>query len=248
MARNPVEGMRPWLRGAPWLVGAFLLTLILRAPAAWLPLPSQGPLSFSGTAGHLLRGESQLTFQDQSLGTLRWAVGLPRSLDGVPVTLSLQGPALQGTARAELSPAAWRATVQRLTLDSRALKDALAPYAIAPEGTLQGRDLVLRGRGKVLESASGALRWTGGLVRYRLGGSRYAPTFPPLSAELTSGAGGQLEAEVSAPSGPVLSLALRPNGWVDLAVRRRLLRLADFPAPEGVDDDAVLLELSERVL
>lgn len=248
MARNSVEGMRPWLRGAPWLVGAFLLTLILRAPAAWLPLPSQGPLSFSGTAGHLLRGESQLTYGNQSLGTLRWAVGLPRSFGGVPVTLNLEGPALQGMARAELSPSTWRATVQHLTLDSRALKSALAPYAIAPEGTLQGRDLVLMGRGKVLESASGALRWTGGLVRYRLGGNSYAPTFPPLSANLIPGQGGLLEALVSAPSGPVLSLALRPNGWVDLAIRRRLLRLADFPAPEGVEDDAVLLELSERVL
>lgn len=243
-----MEGMRPWLRGAPWVMGAFLLTLILRAPAAWLPLPSQGPLSFSGTAGHLLRGESQLAYRGQGLGTLRWAVGLPTSLDGIPVTLSLQGPALQGSADAELSPSAWRATVHRLSLDSRALKDALAPYAIAPEGTLQGRNLVLSGHGKQLDSATGALRWTGGLVRYRLGGNSYAPTFPPLSAELSPGAGGQLEAEVSAPSGPVLSLALRPGGWADLAVRRRLLRLADFPAPEGMGDDTVLLELSERVL
>lgn len=243
-----MEGVKPWLRGAPWVIGGFLLTLMLRAPAAWLPLPSEGPVSFSGTAGHLLRGESQLTYRGQGLGTVRWTVGLPRSLDGVPVTLSLQGPALQGTAEAELSPSAWRATVQRLTLDSRALKDALAPYAIAPEGTLQGRDLILSGRGNRLESATGALRWTGGLVRYRLGGNSYAPTFPPLSATLAPGPGGQLEAEVSAPSGPVLSLALRPGGWADLAVRRRLLRLADFPAPEGMGDDTVLLELSERVL
>ena len=243
-----MEGVRPWLRGAPWVIGAFLLTLMLRAPAAWLPLPSQGPLSFSGTAGHLLRGESQLAYRGQALGTLRWVVGLPTSLDGVPVTLRLQGPALQGAAEAELSPTAWRARVQRLSLDSRALKDTLAPYAIAPEGTLQGRDLILSGRGNALESASGALRWTGGLVRYRLGGNSYAPTLPPLSAELTPGAGGLLEAEVSAPSGPVLSLTLRPGGWVDLAVRRRLLRLADFPAPEGMGDDTVLLELSERVL
>ena len=243
-----MEGVKPWLRAAPWVIGGFLLTLMLRAPAAWLPLPSEGPVSFSGTAGHLLRGESQLTYRGQGLGTVRWAVGLPRSLDGIPVTLSLQGPALQGTAEAELSPSAWRATVQRLTLDSRALKDALAPYAIAPEGTLQGRDLILSGRGNRLESATGALRWTGGLVRYRLGGNSYAPTFPPLSATLAPGPGGQLEAEVSAPSGPVLSLALRPGGWADLAVRRRLLRLADFPAPEGMGDDTVLLELSERVL
>ncbi len=243
-----MEGVRPWLRSAPWVIGAFLLTVFLRAPAAWLPLPSQGPLSFSGTAGHLLRGESQLTYRGQGLGTLRWAMGLPTSLDGVPVTLSLQGPALQGTADAELSPTGWRATVQRLTLDSRALQDALAPYAIAPEGTLQGRDLMLSGYGNQLESASGALRWTGGLVRYRLGGNSYAPTFPPLSATLAPGAGGQLGAEVSAPSGPVLSLVLRPGGWVDLAVRRRLLRLADFPAPKGMSDDTVLLELSERVL
>ena len=243
-----MEGVKPWLRAAPWVIGGFLLTLMLRAPAAWLPLPSEGPVSFSGTAGHLLRGESQLIYRGQGLGTVRWAVGLPRSLDGIPVTLSLQGPALQGTAEAELSPSAWRATVQRLTLDSRALKDALAPYAIAPEGTLQGRDLILSGRGNRLESATGALRWTGGLVRYRLGGNSYAPTFPPLSATLAPGPGGQLEAEVSAPSGPVLSLALRPGGWADLAVRRRLLRLADFPAPEGMGDDTVLLELSERVL
>ena len=243
-----MERIRPWLRGASWVIGAFLLTLMLRAPAAWLPLPSEGPLSFSGTAGHLLHGESELAYRGQELGMLRWTVGLPTSLDGVPVTLSLQGPALQGTAQAELAPTAWRATVQRLILDSRALKDALAPYAIAPEGTLQGRNLTLSGRGNQLESASGALRWTGGLVRYRLGGNSYAPTFPPLSAELTPRAGGQLEAKVSAPSGPVLSLVLRPGGWVDLAVRRRLLRLADFPAPESMGDDTVLLELSERVL
>ena len=243
-----MEGVRPWLRSAPWVLGAFLLSLILRAPAAWLPLPSQGPLSFSGTAGHLLRGESQLSYQGQRLGTLRWAVGLPRSFDGLPLTMSLQGPALQSVAEAELSPTAWRATVQRLSLDNRVLKDALAPFAIAPEGTLQGRNLIFSGQGNQLHSASGALRWTGGLVRYRLGGNGYAPTFPPLSAKLSSGAGGQLKAEVSAPSGPVLSLALRPDGWLDLAVRRRLLRLADFPAPEGVGDDTVLLELSERVL
>lgn len=240
--------MRPWLRGAPWVVGAFLLTLLLRAPAAWLPLPMEGALRLSDPTGHLLRGQSQLTYGGQALGTLRWAVGLPRSLTHLPVTLNLQGPELQGTAEAELSPTTWRATVARLTVDSRALKDALAPYAIAPEGTLQGRDLTLSGRGSRLESASGALRWTGGLVRYRLGGAGYAPTFPPLSASLTQGAEGRLEALVTAPSGPVLSLSLRPGGWVDLAVRRRLLRLADFPTPEGVSDDTVLVELSERVL
>lgn len=243
-----MEGVRPWLRGASWVLGAFLLTLILRAPAAWLPLPNQGPLSFSGTAGHMLRGKSQLAYRGQGLGTLHWSVGLPSSLDGLPVTLKVRGPTLQGEAEAALSPTAWRATVRRLSLDSRALKDALAPYAIAPEGELQGTNLRLSGHGNRLESASGALRWTGGLVRYRLGGNRYAPTFPPLSAKLHSGANGQLEAEVSAPSGPVLSLAVRSDGWVDLAVRRRLLRLADFPAPKGMGDDTVLLELSERVL
>ena len=37
LARNPMEGVRPWLRGAPWVLGAFLLSLIPRAPPRGCP-------------------------------------------------------------------------------------------------------------------------------------------------------------------------------------------------------------------
>lgn len=234
------------LQGGRWIAAAFVLTLVLRAPAAWLPLPQGGALAVSGATGHLLAGTVQLAYRGQPLGALSWHLTRPETL-ALPLRLSLEGPTLTLQGMAQLRPGSWTLSIPQLALSSSALKQWLSPYEIAPEGEIQGRDVRVEGAGQTLTMVGGTLRWTGGPVRYRLGGATFEPTFPPLSAELGRNAQGAAAATVASPAGPVLDFALRGNGWVDLSIKKRLLTLARSPAPEGLGEDAQVLALSEKV-
>jgi|AACY02.2.fsa_nt_gi Bacterial type II secretion system protein N. len=241
-----MERLRGALRGGGWVATAFFLTLVLRAPAAWLPFPQEGALSFSRPTGHPLAGAVDLAYRGQPLGTLRWHLARPTAL-ALPLGLNLEGPGLALSGTAQLTPSRWTVILPRLALDSRTLKQWLGPYEIAPEGEVQGRDVRLTGAGPTLTTLGGTLRWTGGPVRYRLGGTTFEPTFPPLSAELGQNPQGAPAGTVSSPAGPVLDFALGPGGWVDLSIKKRLLTLARFPAPDGLGEDAQVLALSEKV-
>lgn len=241
-----MERLGAALRGGRWVAAAFVLTLVLRAPAAWLPFPQAGALTFSAATGHLLSGTVELAYRGQPLGLLHWHLTRPETL-ALPLGLNLEGAGLTLSGTAQLSPSRWTLTLPRVVLGSTTLKQWLGPYEIAPEGEVQGRDIQLASTGETLTSLAGTLRWTGGPVRYRLGGVTYEPTFPPLSVELGQNPQGAAAGTVASPAGPVLDFALRGDGWVDLSIKKRLLSLARFPAPEGLGEDAQVLALSEKV-
>ena len=105
-----MERLGAALQGGRWIAAAFVLTLVLRAPAAWLPLPQGGALAVSGATGHLLAGTVQLAYRGQPLGALSWHLTRPETL-ALPLRLSLEGPTLTLQGMAQLRPGSWTLSI-----------------------------------------------------------------------------------------------------------------------------------------
>jgi hypothetical protein len=97
-------------------------------------------------------------------------------------------------------------------------------------------------------SAAADARWSGGPVRYQLGGRSWFAEFPPLDAELEA-TDGQPRLLVHHPGGQdLLDVRVDGAGWAHLRVRYGFVRLAAFPWPDPPADDAVVIEISEQIL
>jgi len=97
------------------------------------------------------------------------------------------------------------------------------------------------------ESASGQLVWLGGQVVYPKGRKHASAQLPMLVAKLSS-QNKELQADVSTVEGLSLaSASMKKDGWANLAVRKAMIDLVGEKWPNKVSQDAIVVELSERV-
>lgn len=234
------------------VIGLFLVLVfaVVMAPAGMVRtlLPEDGALRILDPAGTIWSGGGDVFLAGQAAGHLEWrfdAAALTRGALGYDVRVSGSDHQLTGTVR--LSPAAGTVTLVGRAASAFANR-WLAPYDIALSGDLEAQEVRLRVPYDLAASggtASGSLTWTGGPIRYRLGGRSYAGSLPPLVAYLGDG----LEAVVY-PQGretPLLRAELLGNGFVKIGVTQLLTDLAGNPWPGSHAAHDVVLEVEEQV-
>jgi hypothetical protein len=251
-APNPARRRRwPWVLGA---VVVLLVAVVAGAPAGLVARVVAGAderVRLLDAAGSAFDGSARLLVEGRDLGRLAWTASAAALGSGrLGADLVLTGPDL--VVRGRASVGADRAlTVEDLVarVGEARLDAILRPYAIEPSGELRiGGPARLRVEAGRLTAAEGEGTWSGGPVRYRLGGQVFFADLPPLTATLATRDGVPV-AVVSDPAGaPLLDASLRTDGWVDLRMRYRMAALAGFPWPDPPAPDTIVLELSEQVL
>lgn len=230
---------------------AFVAALIVLAPAGAVKMAlarSDAPVNLVRPEGRLWSGSGELYLRDVALGRLTWQLTPSTLLAGrLGATLSLDDSGHHLEAHAALGARALKLERLRGVVQETSMDRVLNPYAIDVGGELRIDDGALRVRGQRVVAASGGGHWSGGRVRYRLGGEVYTQTLPPLTGTLAEREGRPL-LEVTDDSGrPLLDVALVREGWARLRVRYRFVALAGFPWPSRPAPDTVVLELEERL-
>lgn len=241
--------------GLPLAFGllAFLVLVVVAAPAGVVAriVPAFEPrVALLAPAGRLWSGSADLVFDGQPLGRIQWTL-VPASLVRAQLAadLVLTAPGHGARARASIG-ATGRVRLDAVSaeLEQAALRDLLAPYSIFPAG----RILVTEGTAVIdeqqLRTASADASWSGGPVRYQLGGQSWFATFPPLDAELEAVDGVPLLVIRDPDAAEVLDVRIDGAGWAHLRIRYRLVAMAGFPWPDPPAPDTVVVEVSEQIL
>lgn len=240
MKRTLVIGIVLFVAFAVALAPAALVRTVLPAEAGVALLDPQGTL-WDGTASLYLGGQpaGRLDWNFRPVTVLQGELGYAFELTGPEHALTGAVGVGAGAGSLVMSGRAAAAFVNRW----------LAPYDIAITGDLMFEsvelhvpyDYAVSGAGR----AGGNATWPGGPIRYRLGGTGYAGSLPPLVAYLGEG----LEAVVYPQDGqtPLLRAELLPDGFVKIGVTQLLTRLAGNPWPGSHADHEVVLEVEEQL-
>ena len=225
----------------------FLTVLVLRAPAGLIRMlvPADAGIDLLDVSGTLWQGSGQVLVAGVAVGRIGWSFLPGRLLNGeLGYHLSLTGDdlALQGRLHAGMTETGGSAGGQ---VDAAFANRWLAAYDIRLSGTFTLEDITFTVRRQKLTALSGAVRWNGGPVAYRLSGKLHEATLPPLRGDL--GPGPFAVVYPAAESTPLLHVRLQEDGFLKIGVTRYLTRLVGDPWPGGDPDHAVVLEVEEQV-
>lgn len=229
----------------------FVAFAVAMAPAGLVRsfIPPDSDAQLLEPAGTVWRGSASLLIGGSPAGRLSWSFRPVTLFQGrLGYHLELAGPGHELAGNGAMGLREGRATLSG-RLSAEVVNRWLRVYDILISGGMKLDAISVRlpydagrtGAG----SASGSLTWSGGDVRYRLGGRNYAASMPPLVAYLGEG----LEAVVYPQDGqtPLLKLEVLDDGFVRIGVTKLMTRLAGNPWPGSHGDHEVVVEVEQQL-
>lgn len=248
----------------------FAIVAISFAPAGIIPrlLSTNPDLDMVDARGTLWRGQGQLIaaggFQ---IGTIHWDFKPTSLLTAMPeYAWQLDNPSikLSGTA-------ASRGQVLYIDalgdLETHLVNDFIQRYDMRIEGhfNIDLNDVVAQLDNQQLKAGRGEVHWTGGGVTYQLSGRLYQATLPPMVAyleTLTPEQGTDSALVMAQPSPPRVQMVVfaqgnetplmfshqTNGGFVKVGITKLFTKLLNNPWPGSDPDQAIVLEVEERLL
>ena len=232
----------------------FLVVAIAYAPASVVkrPVENAAPdVVLLEPRGTIWDGQADLLAKGVAIGKLNWQTHLLATLTLTPAAdwqLNNNAAALHGTAGYDFGQAE---IVANGEADVSLLNDWLNAYDIFLTGdvTLDKVSVELATMAKRIDHLAGDIHWTGGQVRYNMGGLLQSATLPPMTVSLTTAAGeprAVLYAQGDAT--PLIIVNQTTNGFVKIGMTKRFTRLLNKPWPGSDPDHVVVLEVEEQLL
>ncbi|MDP4640220.1 MAG: type II secretion system protein N, partial [Pseudomonadales bacterium] len=182
---------------------------------------------------------------------LAWRLAPAGLLAGeLRLMLDLAGAGHQLQARTSLTPA--QLVVHNLAGEVQAsyLQPLATPYGLGLSGALEIRNIALTSAGNWLASAAGDLQWTGGRLEFPTPLGPQQIYLPAMQGNISlQGDNLALEVLTQAVAGgePILTILVKPTGWVEVAIKARLFKLAQLPWPATAGLDATALTVEEKL-
>lgn len=249
----PAPGRRRrWAFVAIWVVaggvGALALLVYLWPARALVPLVERvDGLTVWDVRGRWWRGEARMAVGELTLGRLAWQwapAGLASRELRFDWQLKGRDHALGGTGGLAVGGWALNAAGR---VAATVVNPALAAYDINLGGDFAFEAIALRAAAGATLSAAGASHWSGGVVHYRIRGRRRAVLLPAMTGRLAVVDGEPTLAVASAAGERLFDVRLAADGWIHLALTKRFLDVAGHPWPGAAADDAVVVEIAERL-
>lgn len=238
---------------------AFVVFLAITAPLHFVwpylqPVLGPLPVKVQGVSGTLWNGHLQL--QQAMVGDLAldWRLQ-PASLLTLAPQLEVRVDSANLNLKGQLIVTADRHIRLRdldAFVDSRLLQPLLKRQRTEIGGTFEAEnlaiDLELDNNQPQLVSASGRLLYSGGNASFPVQRKTVAATVPMLVGELGM-ANGVLTVPVMTTAREAVSqLFLKPDGWGGIKVQRRLLDVTAQPWNGKEGPDAIIFEVSQKIL
>jgi hypothetical protein len=232
-------------------IATFAVCAIVLAPVSlvgFLVRDAQ-PVTLGSLTGTLWHGGGDLGYDGTPLGHLNWSFAPALLLNGqFGFEVHLHGDQLDFAGRAGASPNTATAQLHG-TLDAALLKEPLARYAVELPGSfaLDNVDVTHR-YGSRLPMLHGDLKWSGGMVNYRLSGRDQRIELPPLIGLLDSSSGQPtLTATQISDKTPLLIGHLAEDGVASIGITKQFTKMLGQPWPGSEPDHAVVLEVGEKL-
>jgi len=234
---------------------AFLGFLITYLPASlvWAQfkdktaeiLPALRVLTIEGSLWH---GQADLRVGDFTPSRVTWQLASHRLLaGGLPVQINATGTGHQLLALMTLKPSSIVLEHLSGTLQPDYLNQLGARFGLSTSGDVTLENIQLGVNQTGLSAATGRLNWAGGQLTFPDPRGTGLINLPPLQGHISlqdkdfSLAVSQQKNGLDAQ---LVSLLLKPDGWVKVAIKARLFKLAQLPWPssDSLDDTALALE------
>ena len=166
------------------------------------------------------------------------------------LNLDLAGAGHQLNAQTSLTPS--RLVVHNLAGQMQAsyLQPLAARYGLGLSGELEIQNIALVTAGNWLASAAGHLQWTGGRLVFPTPQGPQQIYLPAMQGNISlQGDNLALEVLTQAAAGgePILTILVKPTGWVEVAIKARLFKLAQLPWPATANLDDTALKVEEKL-
>ena len=167
---------------------------------------------------------------------------------GARFSSPVQISGLGHTLNADLSLTSDRVSISNLagSLASSYMNSSLQHYGLNLGGNFTLTDIDLAAEQRQLQQVSGRINWTGGIVTYQAAGNITSYRLPAMAGNLSM-AEGAAKLTVAQGEGELLSINLRPDGWVKIEVLGRLIRIAQIDWPGNYQDQEVVFSFEEKL-
>ena len=198
--------------------------------------------------GSLWDGRADVRVGDVFPSRVTWQLAGRRLFaGGLPLQITATGTGHNLAVQLTLTPGSLRFEHLRGNLQPDYLNQLGAPFGLAVSGDVSLDDIQLSVNQTWFTAAAGQLNWTGGRFNFPDPRGLGHINLPPLRDQISLQANdfnldvthrdNDLDAQL-------VSLRLKPNGWVKVAIKARLFKLAElsWPPSDSLDDTALALE------
>ena len=231
---------------------SFIIFLAVLTPAAvvWrltvdeVSIPNLQVYQVSGT---IWNGQADLKYQQFPDSSLRWEVD-PLSLvfGGVELEFLVSGDSHEFSGDAHMNDSGVVMTNLQGTLGSRYINNVSRPKGLTISGEFEIQDANFTSDFRVINDAGGHVYWSGGRIVSINESGTTVWDLPSLEGDLSL-VDASVELLIHREQASVVDIQLKPDGWLSVAIKARLLSLAKLPLPSATGLQDTVLEFEEKV-
>jgi hypothetical protein len=231
---------------------SFLIFLIIFAPAsaAWSLIDKDvqdriPDLNVSRVGGTIWNGKAEIQFRQFPPSTLNWQLSPGKLIQGTAnfhLLVDGQGHSIQSEAM--LGSSAGSLQSAEGVISSDYINQMSKQFGLIFSGDLEFEELNVAANSHWITAATGSAHWTGGQILLT---QSQTILLPPLDGELYF-QDQQLILDITEQNSTLIQIILKQSGWAEIAIKSRMLELANLPVPNGSHPDETILLLEEKIL
>lgn len=235
---------------------SYVLFVLLTAPLNFIwpkiqpklgPLPVQ-VISIDGT---LWQGQTQLQVPQVGIISAEWDIEASDLLSGrLTANVFAKGEELKFKGLVSTNGDQVEITDSEAFMSTRYLKPVLRQGRSSLKGSfeLTGFNSVISVADKQIKAAEGRIVYSGGDVSFPIDGRKISAELPILIGQISK-PGDNVDLEITDTEGNSIGSGyVQPDGWSGILIRRRLLDLLGQKWPADVSEEAVIFEVSQKIL
>ncbi len=230
---------------------SFLIFLVIFAPAspAWSLVREDvhdriPDLKVYRVGGTIWNGEAEIQFRQFPPSALNWQLSPGELISGAAnIHLSAHGQGHSFQARATLEASSGSLQFIKGIISSDYINEVSEQFGLIFSGDLEIHELNVSSDSHWITGATGSAHWTGGQIFL----NRQTILLPPLDGELYF-ENQQLILDIVEQQSLLLQIILKQSGWVEIAIKGRMLEVANLQLPNGSHPDETILLLEEKIL
>ena len=235
---------------------SYVLFVVLTAPLGfiWPKIqPKLGPLPVQviSVDGTLWQGQVQLQAPQVGLISAQWDIQISDLLVGqLTARIEANGDELKFSGLVSSNGEQVEITDSEAFMSSRYLKPLLRQGRASLEGSfeLNNFNSLFSLSDKQIKTIQGRLLYSGGDVSFPIDGRNISARLPILVGDITK-PNDNVDLEIRDTEGNSIGSGyIQPDGWAGIVIRRRLLDMLGQKWPADVTEDAVIFEVSQKLL
>lgn len=209
------------------------------------------PVQVESISGTVWQGQARVHANQVGKVAATWDIdGLALLTGNLSAVVDVTGDELKLSGQVSATANEIELSDGKAFLSSKHLEPLLRQGRARLEGSFDVEPLSARFsiKDKKILDASGRILFSGGDVGFPIDGKNISATLPILVGNISK-PGDNVDLQISdTEKNSIGSGYVQPDGWASLVIRRRLIDMLGQKWPANVDEDAVIFEVSQKIL